>query len=113
MKKLLAALALVLSTLALSPATSFACDGDEPHADKDAAPKTATHATLTVENMSCGDCASKIQKAVKAMDGVYTVNVSFKKARVDVAFDGKATNVAKIQKAIKKLGYPASVAGNA
>ncbi len=113
MKKLVSVFALVASAFVFAPATSFACGGDEPHADKDAAPESATHATFAVEKMSCGDCASKIQKAVKAMDGVYTVNVSFKKARVSVAFDAKSTSAAKIRKAIEKLGYTASVAGNA
>ena len=110
MKKLLAVLALVVSSVTVAPATSFACGGDEPHADKDAAPETATHATFSVDKMSCGDCASKIQKAVKAMDGVYNVDVSFEKAHVKVAFDAKSTSAAKIRKAIEKLGYTASVA---
>ena len=64
-------------------------------------------ATIHLETLSCPSCLQKIEKAVKALDGVDkdSVEVLFNSSKVKVNFDGEVTNIEEIEKAITALGY--------
>ena len=64
-------------------------------------------ATIHLETLSCPSCLQKIDKAVKALDGVDkdSVEVLFNSSKVKVNFDGETTNIEEIEKAITALGY--------
>ena len=64
-------------------------------------------ATIHLETLSCPSCLQKIEKAVKALDGVDkdSVEVLFNSSKVKVNFDGEVTNIEEIEKAINALGY--------
>lgn len=61
--------------------------------------------TLHVEGMTCGGCATDIEKALRATDGVLEARVSFEKAEAWVRYDDRKVTVEKIRKAIDDVGY--------
>lgn len=65
---------------------------------------------IQVEKMSCGGCASRVTKAVLALDEEAKVNVDLKSKRVCVASTSQPEEVAK---AISSAGYPAKVVSKA
>ncbi|MDD2269165.1 MAG: heavy-metal-associated domain-containing protein [Eubacteriales bacterium] len=64
-------------------------------------------ATLQLETLTCPSCLQKIDKAVKALDGVdkESVNVLFNSSKVKLNFDDEKLSVENIEKAITTLGY--------
>lgn len=64
-------------------------------------------ATLQLETLTCPSCLQKIDKAVKALDGVdkESVNVLFNSSKVKLSFDDEKLSVENIEKAITTLGY--------
>ena len=71
-----------------------------------AAPATVT-VTIRVEGMDCDGCASSIEKALKATDGVEAVSASFKKKEVSVKYDDQKVSVAKLREVINSTGFKA------
>ena len=67
-----------------------------------AAPQTVT---LHVEGMTCGGCATDIEKALRATCGVLEARVSFEKTEAWVRYDDRKVTVEKIRKAIDDAGY--------
>lgn len=67
-----------------------------------AAPQSVT---LYVEGMTCGGCATDIEKTLSALDGVLEARVSFEKAEAWVRFDDRKISVDKIRKTIDGAGY--------
>jgi mercuric transport protein len=67
-----------------------------------AAPQSVT---LRVEGMTCGGCATAIEKALRATDGVLEARVSFEKKEAWVRYDDRKVTVEKIRKAIVDAGY--------
>jgi Uncharacterized conserved protein len=66
--------------------------------------------TLSVGEMTCSGCERKIEKKLRAMEGVSDVKASFSKGTVAVSYEGTQTNIETITQTIKKLGY--TVAAN-
>lgn len=66
-------------------------------------------AIITVEGMSCANCAKGIKAMLKRTPGVITVEVSFERREAVVDYDADQTSREKIVEAINKLGYKASV----
>lgn len=64
-------------------------------------------ATIQLETLTCPSCLQKIDKAVKALDGVdkESVNVLFNSSKVRLNFDDEKLSVENIEKAITTLGY--------
>ncbi len=64
-------------------------------------------ATLQLETLACPSCMQKIDKAVKALDGVEkdTVNVMFNSSKVKLDFDDEKLSIEQIENAITKMGY--------
>ncbi len=65
-----------------------------------------THATLSIEGMSCASCVGRVEKTLAALDGVsdVSVNLASEQARLSVDDPGRLQDAAQ---ALDKLGYPA------
>lgn len=65
---------------------------------------------LSIEGMSCGSCASKIDKALKGVEGVQDVSVSVEKGAASVVLaDASTVSHENLLKAVADAGYKASV----
>ncbi len=65
---------------------------------------------LKVEGMTCGGCASRVTKAIKAVDDNANVDIDLKNktVRIDASAD-----VAALTSAVIAAGYPATAAQSA
>jgi len=61
--------------------------------------------TLPIEGMTCASCAANIEKAVKKLDGVESVNVNFSTEKATIKYNSKIVRISEIKQAIKKTGY--------
>jgi copper chaperone CopZ len=79
----------------LVPSAAF---GQEPskNATSDTAKLQVTQCALKVSGMTCGGCASIVEKGLLKVEGVKTAKVDFKTAQVQLAYDPKITNPEKI-----------------
>jgi copper chaperone CopZ len=64
-------------------------------------------AVLQLETLTCPSCVQKIDKAVKALEGIdkESVNVLFNSSKVKLDFDAEVLSIEKIENAITSLGY--------
>lgn len=60
---------------------------------------------LKVEGMSCHHCVNTIEKALKNLKGIHTVEVDLHSEKVKVCFNQDETNIGLIIKAIEDAGY--------
>lgn len=69
--------------------------------------KAANLATfdMAVEGMSCASCAGRVERAIAAVPGVETVAVNLATERAHVSFAKGATDLKKVEEAIRKAGY--------
>jgi copper chaperone CopZ len=65
----------------------------------------ATTITLKVIGMSCGGCASNVEKALKGVNGVTSATVNLKAGKAQVEYDSEKTNEKDLAKAVKNAGY--------
>jgi copper chaperone len=70
----------------------------------------ATHAVLNVPSVSCNHCKMAIEGAVKALDGIATVDVDVPAKSVSVDFDAQSVSLDAIEAAVRAEGY--EVAGH-
>jgi copper chaperone CopZ len=71
---------------------------------------TAATVTLKVSGMSCGACASRVEKTAKSIDGVTGAKASQPKGVAEITFDpGKITAEAIAALITKKSGFAAEV----
>ena len=61
--------------------------------------------SLTVEGMSCNHCKNAVEKAVKALPGVVSAEVSLEAKSLTVEFDETKTSVEAIKKAVEDEDY--------
>ena len=67
--------------------------------------------TVVLEtNMSCQNCANKIQENVRFEKGVKSIKTNVSDKTVTITYDADKTNVDNLIKGIEKVGYKASVA---
>ena len=61
-------------------------------------------ATIQLETLACPSCLQKIDKAVKAVDGVEkeSVNVMFNASKVKLNFDEAKVSIDKIEKSLNE-----------
>ncbi|MDD3322452.1 MAG: heavy-metal-associated domain-containing protein [Paludibacter sp.] len=64
--------------------------------------------TFSVE-MDCMSCKQKIEKNIAFEKGVKDMDVNFEKKTVILTYDDSKTDIAKLQKGFKKIGYEAVV----
>jgi len=63
--------------------------------------------TFKVPDMSCTNCAMKLESLEDTLDGVKEVNASYHKLRMTVEYDETRLTDAQIIAAVKKKGYQA------
>lgn len=62
-----------------------------------------------VTGMTCSACSAHVEKAVRKLEGVETVNVNLLAGRMQVEFNGDALNTDQIIRSVEKAGYGAAV----
>jgi Cu+-exporting ATPase len=102
----------LVATVALfAAAPAFACPMADAAAFADAAAKveaaTGAKATFAVEGLHCGDCSTKVTKALKGVSGVTEAAVDYQTGKTVVAFDSAKVKKADLLKAIADAGYKA------
>jgi len=60
---------------------------------------------LPVSGMTCGACATRLQKALARAPGIHRAAVNFATERADVVFDPGTVNAASIADAVVKAGF--------
>ncbi len=61
--------------------------------------------------LSCPSCIAKIEKALKAVNGVAEARVFFNTGRIEVEHDAALAGTDELLKAVRGAGYEARVAG--
>ncbi|HBD25198.1 MAG: copper-translocating P-type ATPase [Candidatus Zambryskibacteria bacterium RIFOXYD1_FULL_40_13] len=61
--------------------------------------------TYNIKGMHCASCANIIEKTLKKMDGVHSVEVNYGTERAKLSFDEEKTNHHHLSKQIEPLGY--------
>jgi Cu+-exporting ATPase len=87
------------------PAAAVKAAGKKIHAPsaKVAAKETIMGKTLSIEGMSCGHCTARVTKALQAVKGVKSVNVSLEKKNASV--EGDSLVDAELRAAVEDAGY--------
>ncbi|WP_126452726.1 heavy-metal-associated domain-containing protein [Sulfuriflexus mobilis] len=65
----------------------------------------STH--LVISGMKCAGCVANVQKALEALDGVNSVEVSLESASATVRGDADPAELARV---VTEAGYPATLA---
>ncbi len=60
---------------------------------------------LTVEGMTCGSCAARVEKVLGRQEGVREASVNYATGRAHVAFDPARADLDGLTAAIDKIGY--------
>ncbi len=60
---------------------------------------------LKVTGMTCGGCINNVTKALKAINGVGSVNVSLSAGEAAVQYDERLTSPDQLKSAVKSAGY--------
>ena len=71
-----------------------------------AAPKVTTD-TLSVKGMSCGMCERRIEKNIKKISGIQSVEADSENEIAVVVFDPSKTSKEAIEREISRIGYDA------
>ncbi len=64
---------------------------------------------LHVAGMHCGNCQSKVERALKGVSGVYAAIVDWNGGEAEVDFDDDVATPAQLVGAVKQAGYTATV----
>ncbi|MGO8926321.1 MAG: heavy-metal-associated domain-containing protein [Limisphaerales bacterium] len=62
---------------------------------------------LVIGGMGCDNCVRKLERALRAKDGVKAVRVDGIAGRATVTFDRTRTNIPDLQQVVAKSGYRA------
>ena len=65
---------------------------------------------LDVTGMSCHSCVNHIDRALRDVDGVSSVDVQLRAGKVRVRHDPSAAPVARLIEAVREAGYESSAA---
>lgn len=63
--------------------------------------------TFRVEDMSCSNCAMKLESLEDSLDGVKEINASYHKLTMVIEYDESRLSVDQIVDAVKRKGYTA------
>ena len=72
-------------------------------------PAASKEVTLNIERMSCASCVGRVEKALKAGEGVLDASINLATETALVRYAAKATTVGEIAQIVTKAGYPAKV----
>ena len=67
-----------------------------------------SHATLTIEGMSCGHCQKRVTDALTGVKGVKKADVNLESKSADVMFYESKTNLEQLKTAVEAAGYTVS-----
>jgi copper chaperone CopZ len=67
--------------------------------------------TFKVPDMSCTNCAMKLESLEDSLDGVKEVNASYHKLEMVIVYDESKLTDEQIIAAVRKKGYQAVLAG--
>ena len=70
-------------------------------------PAATQEVTLEIEGMTCASCVGRVDKALKASDGVISVSVNLATEAATVQYASNATTVGQIAATATAAGYPA------
>jgi len=65
--------------------------------------------TIRVKGMTCGGCATSVEKALESTEGVQTVRVSFERGKAVIKYDDQKVTVAKLREVINSTGMSCEV----
>ena len=108
MKKIIAALILVLGALSFTAAPLFAASAESTVLQQSKKKKTQT-VTFKV-SMRCKNCVKKITDNISFEKGVKDLQVVLEDKTVTITYDPSKTDPETLAKAIEKLGYKAEQA---
>ncbi|MFP3920117.1 MAG: heavy metal translocating P-type ATPase [Dichotomicrobium sp.] len=89
---------------------AIAGDDTQREDDTPLAPATGTAetVTLTVENMHCGGCMTKVERVLSATPGVVSARANLTARRVTATIDNTATSVPALTDALSRAGFNAA-----
>src|SRR5215510_7208966 len=90
MKKRASGLALIATLLVFTAVSAYA---------------TTKTTTIHVQGMHCKMCSASVTKALKAVDGVEKVDVSFEKGTAIVAYDDQKVTEERLREVINSTGF--------
>ena len=64
---------------------------------------------LGSQELTCPSCISKIEKALKSLDGVQNAKVHFNTGRIEVEHESEKVNSEALVEAVRKAGYESKV----
>lgn len=64
---------------------------------------------LRSKELSCPSCVAKIEKALKAVDGVQDAKVHFNTGRIKVEHDSQKVEGEELVKTVRSVGYESTV----
>lgn len=93
---------------------SCCCDGSEVEKSFEEVAATANSSNLmsdilTVNDLDCADCAVKVEKAVRHLEGITDAQLSFATGKMKVVYDNTKLTTASIVKVVTNLGYRVEV----
>jgi len=68
---------------------------------------TTKKSTIRVEGMKCAKCSGSVEKALKATQGVESVEVSLQRKEVVVQYDDEKVTEVKLREVINATGFKA------
>ena len=66
---------------------------------------------LNVSGMTCDHCRGRVENALKAVAGIYSVYVDLAEGSAEVDFDDDKTNQNALVEAVQSAGYEAEISG--
>ena len=60
---------------------------------------------IRVKGMTCGGCATSVEKALKATEGVMDARVSFERGKAIIKYDDQKVTVEKLREVINSTGF--------
>lgn len=113
----LAVLALVVSPYLIAPSPSAAtqqaraaaagsASAQQAAASTSSTPASFQQVVLKVDGMTCRACPKTVSTALKDVEGVYSVDATYKPPEAVVRFDPDKTSVEALTQATKNAGYP-------
>ncbi len=79
--------------------------GRAGHADAEHSDITGKKVSISIKGMHCASCVGRIEKSLKAQQGVKAASVNLATGRASVEFDPHEMTVTKIEQTIQDAGY--------
>lgn len=107
MLRILFVCSLIAAGATFAPSAASACRCPTQNTEANATKR----ARISIEGMTCGSCASRVTKALKALDGVVDVDVTVEPGEAKVGYDDAKITPDEMVEVINGLGYKAKVVG--